>query len=332
MDIFVTLPDGDLRQNVFTQDHYRRLERLGNVRYNDKTDELSQEELTNRLADIDICISGWGTRTLDETILSKAGDLSLIAHIGGSVGVIASDALYDNDVIICSANQVMAKYVAEGVLTYILAGLRDVSSLTAEMRAGAWASGWERSETLFERKIGFIGLGTVGQHLLDLLDPFDVTALIYDPYADQSKLDGYNSQFTSLETTLSESSVVSIHASLTKETYHLLKAGQLDSLQDGALLINTARGKIIDQPALVNELDSGRIHAVLDVYEEEPLPADNPIRSLENATLFPHVAGAPSRSLLIDAVISEIERFVEGDPLLYEIPREQFHLMTNDNL
>ncbi|WP_433627440.1 hydroxyacid dehydrogenase [Halomicrococcus sp. NG-SE-24] len=332
MDVLVTLPDGELRENVLPPEQRRRLERLGNVTYNETSEQMTRTELADRLRGVDVCVTGWGTRTLDETVLADAEDLSLVAHVGGSVAVIGSHALYDEGVIVCSANEVMAKYVAEGVLTYVLTGLRDVANLTAEMRAGEWPDGWTQTETLFDRTVGFVGLGTVGRDLLDLLDPFDVTALVYDPYVEESALDGYDARLTSLDTVLSESPVVSIHASLTPETHYLLDAERLGQLQNGALLVNAARGRLVDQSALVDELEAERIRAVLDVYEEEPLPADSPLRTLENAVLFPHVAGAPSRSRLAGTVISEIERFVEDEPLCHEIPRERFEMMTDDHV
>ncbi|RBI60491.1 hydroxyacid dehydrogenase [halophilic archaeon] len=332
MDVLVTLPDGELRENVLPPEQRRRLERLGDVTYNESFEQLTQTELSDRLQGVDVCVTGWGTPTLDETVLTDAEDLSLVAHVGGSVAVIGSPALYDEGVVVCSANEVMAKYVAEGILTYVLTGLRDVAGLTAEMRAGEWPDGWDRTETLFDRTVGFVGLGTVGRDLLDLLDPFDVTALVYDPYVDESALDGYDARLTSLDTVLSESPVVSIHASLTPETHHLLDAERLGRLRDGALLVNAARGKLVDQSALIDELEAERIRAVLDVYEEEPLPTSSPFRTLENAILFPHVAGAPSRSRLAETVVSEIERFVEDEPLRHEIPRERFELMTDDHV
>ncbi|WP_137287657.1 hydroxyacid dehydrogenase [Halorussus salinisoli] len=330
MNILVTLPEGELRENLLPPEQRQRLERLGDVTYNEHADQLTNEELADSLQDIDVCITGWGTTTLDETALARADDLSLVAHIGGSVAVVGSHALYDEGVTVCSANEVMSKYVAEGVLTYILSGLRDVPNLTAEMRAGAWPDKWDRTETLFDRTVGFVGLGDVGRTLLNLLDPFDVTALVYDPYVEESAVEGYDAHLKSLDTVLSESPIVSIHASLTSETHHLLDAERLDQLQEDALLVNAARGKIVDQSALVDELESGRIQAVLDVYNEEPLPSESPLRSLENVDLFPHVAGAPSRSRLAETVISEIERFVEREPLNHEIPRERFELMTDD--
>jgi phosphoglycerate dehydrogenase-like enzyme len=102
-------------------------------------------------------------------------------------------------------------------------------------------------------------------------------------------------------------------------------------IKDNALLVNTARGAIIDERALAVELRKGRFRAVLDVYETEPLPLDSALRNLDNVILFPHVAGIPAREQMSYAMIAEIERFSKGEPLQYEIPYEKFKLMTKEH-
>jgi phosphoglycerate dehydrogenase-like enzyme len=111
----------------------------------------------------------------------------------------------------------------------------------------------------------------------------------------------------------------------------LLNATRLQRIQDGTLLVNTARGPIVDEAALTAELRSGRIHAVLDVYSTEPLPLDSELRTLDNVLLFPHSAGLTDRGVeMTFAIIEEIERFALGEALQHEITFEKFKLMTRE--
>ena len=173
-----------------------------------------------------------------------------------------------------------------------------------------------------------VGLGTVGRHLLSLLDPFDATVSVYDPYvspADVAEHDAVTK--ATLEEAL-DSDVVSIHAARTPETIDMIGAEELATLPDGALLINTARAEIVQEEPLLEELESGRIRAALDVFHEEPLPADSPLRDLGNVQLTPHVGGGRLRTPFTEAIIDEIERHLDGRALQHEIPRGQYERMT----
>jgi len=332
MQILVTAPGARQNDSLYPKPVLDRLESLGDVDYNETGEQFSPAEFRERLAGADVCLTGWGCPELSAEVLADADSLELVAHVGGSVASIASDALYDRGISVCSANHVMAPFVAEGVLAYTMSGLRDIPRLDAELAAGEWPSGRKsRTETLFDADVGFVGLGTVGRTVLSLLEPFDVTVRVYDPYISAEELDEYDfAGLASLEEVLSESRVVSVHASKTPETLHMLDAERLAMLPDGALLVNAARGAIVDEDALLAELEDGRLSAALDVYETEPLPEDHPFRDLDNAILGPHVAGSPSRTRLADAVVAEVERFAAGDPLEHAVPRERYELMTKD--
>lgn len=333
MQVLVTLPESPTREMLFPGHVREDLESIADVRYNDSGEQFSKAELRERLEGVDVLMTGWGSPTVDEVVLDAADRLELVVHVGGSVAEIASPDLYRRGIPICSANRPMARFVAEGVLAYVLAALRDVPAFDRELRTGEWNPGVDRVETLFERPVGFVGLGTVGEYLLDLLEPFDVDVTIYDPYVDRERVIAENDvRFADLDSVLAASEVVSIHASQTPETIHLLSEEELARLPDGALLVNAARGAIVDEDALIDELRTGRISAVLDVFECEPLPADSELRALDGAILLPHVAGGPVEHRLTEAMIAEIERFERGEPLEHEIPEERFELMTRDSL
>lgn len=330
MNILVTIPDQHPRLKTFFNNTIRdRLNDLGSITWNHGTEQLSQEELKELLPGKQVCVTGWKSPRIIEEVLEGTEELELLTHVGGSVASYASDYLYDQGITVCSANAVMAEFVAEYILGGTLASLRDIPAIDAEMKAGSWNREATRIDSLFESTVGFIGLGTIGECLLDLLSPFDVEVLVYDPYISEDRIADYEFvNRVSLKRVLTESSIVSIHASKTDETIHLLDGPKLDLLQEGSLLINAARGAIIETEALIGELETGRISAVLDVFEQEPLPIKNRLRELDNVILTPHMAGSAIREPLTSAMIDELDRFKHGRSLQHEIPREQYELMT----
>lgn len=331
MRILVTLPD-DLRSALFTPALETRLETLGDVRWNRSNDQLNGEELRDRIADTDVCVTGWGSPKLTEEMLHDASALELLAHVGGSVAPVASDALYDRGVRVVSGIDGMAPFVAEGVLGMVLASFRRFPALDSALKRGEWPQLEAPDPTLFGTSVGFVGLGAVGEALLGLLAPFDVSVSVYDPYIDDERLSGHRfAERTGLDTAL-DSEIVSVHAAKTPETLGLLDVDRLARMPDGALLVNAARGAIVDHAALAAELRDGRLFAALDVFEPEPLPADSKLREFENALLVPHRAGNPARRRLVHIVIEEIERFAAGEALEHAIPRERYELMTDESL
>jgi phosphoglycerate dehydrogenase-like enzyme len=331
MNILLAVPEGEIRRIYFPEEAMKRLRSLGNLQTNDSGAPFSPEELSRQLRGVDVCVTHWGTPKFDETVLEGADKLRLIAHAAGSVADLVSEAAYERGIRVCSANTIMARHVAEGVLAYILAGLRDLPRCARSMREGAWDRDIAAISSLFGKKVGLIGLGTVGRFLVELLKPFGVELRVYDPYLSAEAIAALgNARAASLDVALAWGDVISVHASLTPETRHLLGKEKLSKIRDGALFVNTARGAVVDEAALLEELKTGRFRAVLDVFEQEPLPAESGLRNLPNATLMPHVVGSSAREDMTFGVIEEIGRFLRGEPLQYEIPYEKFRLMTKE--
>ena len=330
MKILVTVPKDDNFDRFFPLKLIRRLDAAGEVVWNPWSRQFSIAEMADALVDTQVCLTGWHVPCLDHDLLQRANRLRLVAHLGGTVAPVASESLYGRDVRVCSGNAVMARVVAEAILGYFLCGLRNVVHFDRSLHdEPGWSRDIERCRSLFGRTVGFVGLGTVGRALLDLLRPFGVTVLVYDPYIDRAALEPWPyADKVDLEECLRSSDVVSIQAARTEDTLNLMNAERLSRLRDGALLVNAARGAIIDEAALVAELESERFSAVLDVFVEEPLPDDSPLRRMPNVILTPHISGVPSHSLIAEAMVEEVERFLAGADLRHEIPVEQFRLMT----
>jgi phosphoglycerate dehydrogenase-like enzyme len=333
LNILFCLEKGETRDVYFPAQAIKVLTELGNVTFNEKDQPFSQAELASQISGKDVCITHWGCPPFTGEVLEKAERLKLIVHAAGSVADLVTEQVYSEGIKVCSANTIMAKYVAEGVLAYILAGLRLIPQQAFDMQyKKIWRKRLVESRTLLGAKVGLIGLGTIGRFLLELLKPFNVQIKLYDPYISPDSLREYPYvELSSLEELLPWGDILSIHASLTQETQGMINADRLGMIKEGALFVNTARGAIVDELALSNELRRGRFRAVLDVYETEPLPFDSPLRDLENVILLPHVAGITAREQMSYAMLEEIERFSRNEPLQYEIPFERFKLMTKEH-
>lgn len=330
MNILVTLPAGKVFDRHFPLQVRRRLEALGPVTYNSLGRAYTPGELREALRDADVALTHWGTPCFTAEVLQEAPRLRLLAHGAGSVAYVASDALYDRGVRVLSANAVMAHYVAEGVLGYILLGLRHLADADQQMHHGLlWKTDAmiDRDRSLFGSQVGLVGFGAVARELLPLLAPFGCRVLVYDPFVSPRVLEAAGVQPATLQEVMA-CPVVSLHAAQTPATRGMIDAGALACMPRGALLVNTARGSLVDEAALLAELESGRLYAVLDVYAKEPLPLESPLRRCPNAVLLPHMAANTAREHMTEAMIDDMERFAAGKPLQFEISREYFHGMT----
>ena len=328
MNILITMHEGEYRDIYFPQKVIDGFRKLGNVTLNNSGKPFTEEDLIRNIKDMDVCVSHWWCPTFTDAVLDKADRLKLIAHAAGSVASLVTDNVYKKGIKVCGSNSIMAKYVAEGALTYMLAGLRQIPQHDKGMKEKKL---WEQYDcnSLFGKKIGLIGFGSVGVHLINLLKPFNVQIKVYDPYIPKDAFSDYlEISLCEMEDILAWADVISVHASQTPETFHLLNREKLKLIKENALLVNTARGSIIDEAELAVQLEEGRFNAVLDVYEEEPLSLDSPLRRNENVILIPHMAGKPSRENLTYGMIEEIDRFIKREPLQYEISHEKFLLMT----
>ena len=331
LSILVTLPQGKVFDRHFTPQVLTRLEKLGDVRLNPLGRQYTPQELKDALRGVDVAITHWGTPCFSADVLQNADKLSLLAHGAGTVAYVASEALYDKNVRVTTANSVMARFVAEGVLGYFIMGLRGLNRAAVAMHGDLlWKTDAmiDSQRSLFGLEIGLIGFGAVARELTFLLAPFGCRVKVYDPFVSKEALAAYpGTQAASFEEALA-CPLVSVHAAKTPGTRHLIDARALSMLPDSAVFVNTSRGSLVDEDALVRELKSGRISAVLDVYETEPLPLDHPLRSCENALLLPHLAADCAKAHMTNAIIDEIERFMRKEALTMEISREHFRGMT----
>ncbi|MCL2544633.1 MAG: hydroxyacid dehydrogenase [Clostridia bacterium] len=333
-NIHVTIPRGRLRDAFIPAEAARALENLGAVVYNPAEAQYAPAALGPALADADIAVTGWQCPPFTAEALDAAPRLKLIAHTGGTVAPIVTPALYDRGVRVISGNELYAESVAEGTVAYILAALRRLPQCSARVQAGGW-SDHDFNEGLLDQTVGLVGFGAVARYLAPMLKVFRVQVMAYDPFVPHdvfAKLGVVRAD--SPEEVFRACRVVSLHLPRIPETYHMVNADMLALMQPGALLVNTARGSVLDEAALAGALRAGRIHALLDVFEREPLEPDSPLRGLDNCILIPHMAG-PTRDRfprVTLALCADIARFQAGQPLALEIGRDRALGMTDDTL
>ncbi len=334
-NVIVCWPNDWVRPIIFPPEQVERLNAISHCTWNPHERQYTPEELRDGLAGMEICVTGWGTPRLDENVLSKADALKLVVHTAGSVGSIASEALYDRNIPISSSNDVMARQVAECSIMLTLMGLRRARQFIDPMHAPAGQYKWLnyyksglRATPTCKAVIGIIGLGAIARWYIQFLKPMGPRILLFSRHSKPEEAARLGVELVDLETLLRTSDVVNVLCGMTQETYHLLNAERLAMMKDGAALINVGRGAIIDEQALVEELRRGRIYALLDVYEVEPLPESSPLRGLPNATLLPHIAGAGNEGDYSRFGIDEIERYLAGEPLQGLVSRGQWQNMT----
>lgn len=334
MKLLITMPKGLVRDSFLNERTLYLFNEHFTVTINEMDRNYTSSELWNAAQGMDVLVTGWGTPHLGQAGLLEAGSsLKLIVHTGGSVADLIDHRAYEHGMTVISGNSMYAESTAEGALSYILTALRHLPDEICSMRReGYWNDGSKLlTGGLFGRTIGIIGVGAVARNLMRFLKPFRVRILVYDTYTVEPEfLEEVNGTQTDLTTLLTDSSIISVHASLTEQTRNMLGAREFSQIRDGALFVNTSRGAIINEKELITELAKGRFRAILDVYTKEPLEADSPLRSMSNVYLVPHKGGPTFdyRASIGYALAEDAVRFLNHEPLQYEIPADAASRMT----
>ncbi|MBT5138948.1 MAG: hydroxyacid dehydrogenase [Acidimicrobiaceae bacterium] len=276
------------------------------------------------LAVADVVLAHWGCPAIDATVLDRAPNLGLIAYAAGTVKTVVTDAVWTRDIRVTSGAVANAEPVAEFTIAAILWANKDAlwRRVHASQPDQPTTAGVPRGN--YGKTIGLVGASLVGRRVIELLALFpDLDVTLYDPFVTLEEAADLGVTKLELDELCAGCDVLSVHAPLLTSTVGLVGAPHLAALRDGATVINTARGPIIDHDALTVELTSGRLRAVLDVTDPEPLADDSPLRSLSNVWLTPHLAGSEGTELarMADHAIDEITRWSQGRPARNEITK-----------
>lgn len=298
-------------------------------------DEELNEAWMDHAPETSVVVTGWDSPRITEAMLAIAPKLEAIIHSAGSIRPFIPDSVWDSTIRIATANDALGKGVAETSLGLIIAALKGFFPCSQLTRSGAWQSvlpkqGFGRVRELYDVKIGIIGASRTGRHVLRLLKHFDAEVLVHDPTITDTEAANLGARLVSLSDLMVLSDVVSLHAPALPQLRHMLGAAELARMKDDAILINTARGMLIDEAALIRELSTGRISAILDVTNPEPPASNHPFRHLPNVTLLPHIAGAISTGSLRQgrSVVDQLLELKTGHPMHGEISRANFEIMA----
>lgn len=269
------------------------------------------------ISDTEILLTSWGAPRLDAELLDRMPRLRAVVHAAGSVQQLVSDELWERGITVTSAADANAVPVAEYTFaTIILAFKRAFVHMRSPSTVLEWRDlvGSARYGSV-GRTVGVVGFSRIGRRVVRMLRQLDgIRILVADPFVSSETVAEAGAELMSLDDMLGQVDVLSLHAPALPETRHMIGAAELAALRDGATVINTARGWILDHDALLAECASGRLDAVLDVTEPDPLPVDAPLRRLPNVALTPHIAGSMGTEArrLADSALDDVEALLRG--------------------
>lgn len=277
-------------------------------------------ELFAKLPDCDVVVVG--TRKLDREMIDAARRLRLVAHQGvGYHDTVDVEALRERGIAVAITPDGTPQTVSEHAIMLMLAACRRLSFADSELRQGRFHVNAMRlqSQTLAGKTIGFIGMGRIGQATARRLLGWELAAIYTDPVALSAEQESaLGLRRADLDTLLRSADIVSLHIPLTDQTRGIIDAAALAKMKPGAVLVNTARGPVVEQEALVAALESGHLGAAgLDVYEQEPVRAGHPLARFPNVVLTPHIAAATRDTFAakMQGVFSNVARFHAGTPM-----------------
>jgi phosphoglycerate dehydrogenase-like enzyme len=283
-------------------------------------------EFKAALADA-VCLVGFGDGTMDDAFYKSAPNLKLVQLLSAGYDRCDIEAARRAGVPICNNGGANSTAVSEHALLLMLAVCRRVVWQHANVSAGRWRGNNVDDVKLYElkgRTLGIIGLGMIGKKTAKLAQAFGMNVQYYDIVRlTEDRADALNVKFALFDELLRTSDIVSLHVPLIKDTRHMIGAAQLRMMKPTAYLINTCRGPVVDEPALVEALQSGTIAgAGLDVFDQEPPPTNNPLFALQNVILTAHFAGPTweNQYTRFRNGFDNCQRVIRGEKPLWVIP------------
>jgi phosphoglycerate dehydrogenase-like enzyme len=320
-----------LEPYALRREHLDALGDIGDLLEPVAIDGLPAARADEVLAAADVLLGHWGCIRLDEAFLARAPQLKMLAYAAGTLKEVVTSAAFAHLSRVTSGAAANAVPVAEYTVAAILWSNKAAFSERERLR-GADVPHVDRRHPVgnWAKRIGLVGASHVGRAVIALLQPYRCEVVVADPYLDDEEAERLGVERMALDKLLATSDVVSLHAPALASTQRMIGAGELTLMMNGATLINTARGALVDHDALVAELRTSRISAVLDVTHPEPLPLDHPLLRLPNCVVTPHLAGSQGTELsrLAELVIEEIRRFAEGEPALHPVRAEDMERLA----
>ncbi|MFI5675389.1 hydroxyacid dehydrogenase [Streptomyces cellulosae] len=296
-------------------------------------DDLTTPRAREVLAEVEVLVTGWGCPPLDASVLRDAPRLRAVVHTAGSVRGFVTDACWERGIEVSSAAAANALPVAEYTLAMILLTGKRVLERARDYRTTRNRADWlgtPHDVGNYRRTVGILSASLIGRRVVELLRPHDVEVLLHDPYVSDADAAELGVERVELAELFARCDTVSVHTPLLPATRGLVSRTLIDSMPADAVLINTARGAVVDQEALTDAVLAGRIRAVLDVTDPEVLPSEHPLWRCENALITPHLAGSQGNEWrrLADHALAEIARWSSGDGFRHPVRRERLAFLA----
>jgi len=278
------------------------------------TGPMPAEELANRAASADAILCSLGN-AIDEALIAACPRLRTVSSISVGVDHIDMAAADRARLPVGHTPGVLVDSTADLTLALMLAVTRRVAEADRFIRGGGWSAGWSTGfflgSDLSRATVGIVGLGPIGCAVARRVQAFGARVIGWN----RTPREVSGVQSVELDALFSEADIVSLHTAATPETHHLVNAARLARMKSGAVLVNTSRGAVVDEVALIAALQAQRIAAGLDVYAVEPLPPDSPLLQLDNAVLLPHLgsATAATRQAMIERAVTNLLAGLRGE-------------------
>ena len=330
MKKIVMLPGTDMVNKLFSKDSLQKLSALGEFIVNSESASLDLSKTKALIKNANVIISSWGSPKFDKELLDEAPNLELLLHAAGSIKGMVTPEFWEGGIRVSNSAEPLGKGVAETALGFTIASLKNMWSISDNIKSGDWSKGRDKVRELYNVTVGVIGAGCAGRHYIRLLNNFDVDILLYDPMVSIDKAKSMGAQKVELKDLLKAADVISIHAPSIPQTNKMFNKETLSIMKDDAILINTARGTIIDEQDLLVELYKGRLFVCLDVTDPEPPSIDHPFRNLPNVILTSHIAGAVNngQKRIGNFITEEFERYLLGKKLVGEIHKDELSVLA----
>ena len=284
------------------------------------------EAPAERLEPIEVLIGGWGCPGLTAEVLDRLPNLRLLAYAAGTMRFTVTDALWARGIAVSSAAAANAIPVAEFTFAAIVMIAKDVFRVRDHHRTkrgksfygGIGPAGPIGTNGL---RVGVVGASKIGRLVIEKLATLDVAVAVSDPFVDAAEAARLGVELMDLDDLCAWANVVTIHAPQLPATDKMFDATRLARMADGAWLVNTARGSLVDTAALEAECAAGRLCAFIDTPDPEPLPEDSPLWDLENVVVTPHIAGSIGNEIarMGTLAVAEVKRFATGEPLAHPV-------------
>ncbi len=292
--------------------------------------DLPHEDLLAIVGGYHALVSRSETRVTRE-LIDAAGRLKVIARAAVGIGNIDVDYATEKGILVINTPGKNTNSAAELTLGLLLAAMRKVVPAHARMLERRWERHHFVGRELAGKTLGIVGLGNVGHRVARFANALDMEVLAYDPYIADEAFDRHHAHKVDLGELIRRSDVISVHVPLNRETTNLIDAGALAAMKDGVVILNTARGGIVDEAALLEALRSGKVAAAaVDTWAEEP-PRDNPFAGLPNVVMTPHIGAstAEAQQRVAESIAEQTLRALRDEVVDYPVNMPRLHVLTN---